>query len=157
MTLVQDISALIGFFLIIGLIFFLPIFLHRKFSKDYGRIRKILPFVLIGTIYGVLIGEIIPHGLQMWTTIFPYAVFMLFYGWLYKKFSWWKVALSSYLFGAFIEWSIGPQHKIPFIKGEWWTTFVWILILVAPFFLTKIYESSREIKIRKEKPRRKKK
>ena len=110
----------------------IPAWLHRVYVKDYKRIKNIWFFVLFGTISGVLLGE--NFNLIM---IIPYAILMLIYAFLYKKFVWWKVASTTYLAGLIIE---NIMNRAPLQAS----TLIWVPFFIYPYFLTKIFENKKK-------------
>ena len=109
--------------------------LHNKYSGDYGKIKSVWFFVLFGAITGVLLGE--AGDVIM---IIPYAVLMFAYALLYKRFVWWKVALTSYFAGIFIENVI---NRAPLQSS----TLIWISLFVCPYFFTKIWENRKKVSL----------
>ena len=121
-------------FLIFNLVFIgIPAAIHWLYVKDYSRIKSIWFFVLFGVVTGVILGE----GGNL-TMIFPYAILMLFYALLYKKFVWWKVAVTSYLAGIIIENII---NRAPIQV----TTLIWIAFFTCPYFVTKIFDNRKKV------------
>lgn len=85
-------------FLIIDIILIgIPAGIHGIYVKDYSKLRNIWFFAVFGGITGALMGE------KSFVMIIPYTILMLIYAFLYRKFPWWKVVLTSYLAGVLIE------------------------------------------------------
>ncbi len=130
-------------FLLFNLIWIgIPAWIHWAYIKDYSRIKNLWFFALWGGVTGALLGEVAVGGLQNWPLIASYTILMLAYGYLYKKFPWWQVALTSYLGGIIVENII---NRAP-IQA---TTLVWIGFFVAPYFVAKIFENRQKIPLKK--------
>tara|TARA_Y100000310_G_scaffold33377_1_gene31570 strand:+ start:1347 stop:1799 length:453 start_codon:yes stop_codon:yes gene_type:complete len=72
--------------------------------------------------------------------LIPYAILMFIYAQFYKRFSWWKVALTSYLGGIIVENVINRSPiQIP--------TLMWIAFFTYPYFLTKIWENRHKVSL----------
>lgn len=113
----------------------IPAWIHRTYVNDYSKVKNIWFFALFGGIIFGLLGE---GGNPI--MILPYTILMLVYAYFYKKFIWWKVALTTYLAGIIIENVINrsPIHI---------STLIWIAFFTAPYFVTKIFENRKEIKL----------
>lgn len=126
----QLIIFLIADLILIGI----PVFLHWKYVKNYGKLKNIWFFVLCGSVLGVLLGE----GANP-VMLIPYAILMMIYSYFYKKFIWWKVALTSYLTGIILE---NVLNRAPLQI----TTLIWIPFFIYPYFITKIFENKKSLK-----------
>ncbi len=121
-------------FLIVDLVLIgIPAWLHNQYSKDYGKIKNLWFFVLFGAVTGALLGEA-----GNFIMIIPYAVLMFIYAIFYKKFIWWKVALTSYFAGIFIENII---NRAPLQSS----TLIWIPFFIYPYFFAKIWENRKKV------------
>jgi hypothetical protein len=121
-------------FIIVDLILIgISFYLHKVYSKDYSKINNIWFFALFGGITGALLGE--AGSVVM---IIPYTILMLIYAFLYKKFTWWKVSLTSYLAGILIE---NGMNRAPLQSP----TLLWIAFFTYPYFITKLFENRKEI------------
>ena len=138
----SDSSLVLGFwpsliiFILFNIIFIgIPAGIHKIYVKDYSKIKNVWFFVLFGGITGALLGEF--GNVIM---IIPYAILMFIYAQFYKRFVWWKVALTSYLAGIIIENAINraPLHV---------TTLTWIAFFIYPYFVTKIWENRKKVSI----------
>jgi len=114
----------------------IPAGIHWLYVKDYTPIKSIWFFTIFGGILGGLIGE---RALFM---IIPYAILMLPYAFLYKKFPWWKIALTTYLAGTLIE---NAMNRSPLQAP----TLLWIAIFTYPYFATKIWENRKKLNLTK--------
>jgi hypothetical protein len=112
-----------------------PAIIHKLYVNDYTKIKNLLFFSIFGGITGALLGE--QGNLVM---IIPYAILMLIYAFFYSKFTWWKVALTSYLGGVIIENVI---NRSPLQSP----TFLWIAFFIYPYFVTKIWENRKKISL----------
>lgn len=122
-------------FIIVNLILIgIPAWIHRTYINDYSGIKKIWFFALFGGITGGLLGE------RSFIMIIPYIILMLLYAFLYKKFVWWKIALTSYLAGILLE--NGLNHAP--IQS---TTLIWVAFFIYPYFITKIWENRKKLRI----------
>src|SRR3989338_3089158 len=75
----------------------IPAGIHKIYSKDYSKIKSIWFFALFGGITGAIIGEVLPSmNPKNFIMIIPYTILMMIYAGFYKKFIWWKVALTTY-------------------------------------------------------------
>jgi|GEM_PF-6206841 len=111
----------------------IPFLIHRVFVKDYTKMKNIIFFMLFGTILAVLFGE---GGNPV--MLIPYGFFMAMYAYLYNKFTWWKVAITTYIAGIVAENIMNRSPiQIP--------TLMWIGLFTMPYFLTKIFENRRSI------------
>lgn len=125
-------------FLIFNLIAIgIPAWIHRVYVNDYSKINNIWFFALFGGITFGLLGE---GGNPV--MILPYTVLMLVYAYLYKRFIWWKVALTTYLGGIIIE-NVINRSPVQI------TTLIWIGFFTAPYFVTKIFENRKRIRLLK--------
>lgn len=131
-------SGFIFTFLIFDLIIMgVPAWIHRVYVDDYSKIKNVWFFALFGGITFGLLGE---GGNPI--MIIPYTILMLGYAYLYKKFLWWKVVLTTYLGGIIVENVINRSPiQIP--------TLIWIGFFTAPYFITKIFENRKKIKLLK--------
>ena len=109
--------------------------LHKIYSNDYSKIKSVWFFSLFGGVIGALIGE--QGNIVM---ILPYAIIMLIYAFLYKKFSWWKVTLTTYLFGIILE---NIVNRSPLQSP----TLLWISLLTYPYFITKIWDNKNKLSL----------
>jgi hypothetical protein len=107
--------------------------LHWLYVKDYTPIKSIWFFIIFGTIFGVLLGEAANPVM-----LIPYAAFMLVFAFLYKKFPWWKVAITTYLAGTLIE---NAMNRSP-IQAP---TLLWIAFFTYPYFAAKIWENRKKL------------
>ena len=105
----------------------IPAWAHKRYVNDFSKIKNIWFFALFGGITGGLLGE------QQIIMILPYTILMLIYAYFYKKFSWWKVMLTSYLAGILIE---NGLNRSPLQAP----TLLWVAFFTYPYFVTKIYE-----------------
>lgn len=123
-------------FLIFNVLFIgIPAWIHRIYVNDYGKIKSIWFFALFGGVTGGLLGE---GGNPV--MIIPYTILMLIYAYFYRKFTWWKVALTAYLGGIIVENIINRSPiQIP--------TLMWIAFFTYPYFVTKIYENRKKVRI----------
>ncbi len=135
-TITFDQTSFIIVFLLFNLIFIgIPALIHWLYVKDYSPIRNIWFFVFFGGITGAMLGE--GRNIVM---IIPYSIIMLVYVQFYKRFTWWKVALTTYLGGILIENAMNRSPiQIP--------TLTWIAFLTYPYFVTKIWENRNKISI----------
>ena len=108
-----------------------------KSRKISTRVKMWLFFLVFGTVTGVLLGE---AGNPI--MLIPYGIIMAVYTYGYTKFSWWKVALASYLSGILAE-NIGNRAPIQI------PTLMWVAFTVYPFFITKSLENIRRINFRR--------
>jgi hypothetical protein len=76
----------------------IPAWVHRSYVGDYGQIRSMKIFALWGGFTGALLGEIALGASSV--LILPYTIFMPIYGFLYKRFAWWKVGITYLAFPA---------------------------------------------------------
>ncbi len=131
-----DQTSFIFVFLLFNLIFIgIPALIHWLYVKDYSPIRSVWFFVFFGGITGGLLGE--GGSIVM---IIPYSIIMFIYVQFYKRFPWWKVALTTYLGGILIENMMNRSPiQIP--------TLTWIAFLTYPYFVTKIWENRNKISI----------
>lgn len=121
-------------FLIVDLVLIgIPVGIHRLYTPDYSPIKNLWFFAIFGGITGGLIGE------RQLIMIIPYTILMLIYAFLYKKFPWWKVALTTYFAGVLIE---NVMNRSP-IQSP---TFLWIAFFIYPYFITKIFENRKKLK-----------
>jgi hypothetical protein len=121
-------------FVLFNIIFIgIPAGIHRIYLNDYSKIKSVWFFALFGGITGALLGEF--GNLFM---IIPYAILMFIYAQFYKRFAWWKVALTSYLAGIIIENAI---NRAPLQV----TTLMWIAFFIYPYFATKIWENRKKV------------
>lgn len=126
----------IALFLIVDLILIgIPAWVHWNYVKDYTQIKNIWIFILSGVLIGVLLGE--GGNLVM---IFPYTILMLIYGLFYKKFVWWKVALTSYSAGILLE---NGLNRAPIQT----TTLIWVALFISPYFITKMWENRKKVSL----------
>lgn len=109
--------------------------IHKIYVNDYSRIKSIWFFAIFGGITGAMLGE---GG--NFVMILPYTIIMLIYAFFYKKFTWWKVALTSFLGGVVIENVI---NRSPLQSP----TLLWVAFLVYPYFATKIWENRGKVSI----------
>lgn len=100
----------------------LPAGFHKLYVEDYTPIKSIWFFAIFGGIVGGLLGE---HGQAI--MILPYTLLMLIYALFYKKFVWWKVALTTYLGGMLIENAMNHSQSKPLLSFG--LLFLFILIL----------------------------
>lgn len=129
-----DQISLVLTFLLFNLIFIgIPAWFHWNYVHDYSKIKNVWFFALFGGITGALLGE----GGNV-VMILPYTVLMFIYAFFYKKFTWWKVALTSYLGGIIIENVINQSP----IQAP---TLVWIAFFIYPYFITKIWENRKKL------------
>ncbi|MFQ5975178.1 MAG: hypothetical protein ACE5J5_02525 [Candidatus Hydrothermarchaeales archaeon] len=137
----------IGFilvFLIADLILIgIPAWIHRYYVNDYSKIKNVKFFALFGGITGAILGEVLvtmnPANLIL---IIPYTILMFIYVQFYKRYDWWKVALTTYLGGIFVENIINRSPiQLP--------TLVWIAFFTYPYFVTKIWENRDKMSIYK--------
>ena len=121
-------------FLLFNLIFIgIPAWFHYVYVKDYSTIKNIWFFALFGGITGAMLGE----GGNV-VMIIPYTILMLIYAFFYKKFTWWKVALTTYFAGMVVENVINRSPiQIP--------TLMWIAFFTYPYFWTKIVENRKKL------------
>lgn len=77
-------------------------------------------------------------GERSFIMIIPYTILMLVYALFYKKFTWWKVALTTYLAGILLE---NAMNRSP-IQAP---TLLWVAFFTYPYFFTKIFENRRKI------------
>lgn len=119
---------------IVAIIFLIgiPAGLHKLYVKDYSTIKSWIFFAIFGGITGGLLGE------RSFIMILPYTLLMLIYAFFYKKFTWWKVALTTYLAGILIE---NAMNHSPLQAP----TILWIAFFVYPYFVTKIWEHKKDI------------
>jgi len=123
-------------FLIIDIILIgIPAGFHKIYINDYTPIKSLWFFAVFGGITGGLIGE------RSFIMIIPYAILMLIYAFLYKKFTWWKVAITTYLAAILIENVMNRSPiQIP--------TLLWIAFFIHPYFITKIWENKNQINLK---------
>jgi hypothetical protein len=120
-------------FLIVDIILIgIPEAFHKLYVNDYSKIKNIWFFAIFGGITGGLMGE------KSFIMILPYTILMLIYAFLYKKFPWWKIAITSYLGGVLIE---NVMNRSP-IQSP---TSIWIAFFVYPYFVTKIFENRKKL------------
>lgn len=123
-------------FLVVDLILIgIPAGIHRLYVGDYSLIRSVWFFAIFGGVAGAMLGE---QGRIV--MIIPYTILMLIYAFFYKKFTWWKVALTAYLAGVIIENVI---NRSP-IQSP---TSIWIAFFIYPYFVTKIWEHRKELSL----------
>lgn len=127
-------------FVIVDLILIgIPAGIHYLYIKDYSRIKSVWFFALFGGITGAFLGEIIVHRASL-LMIVPYTLLMLIYAFFYKRFTWWKVALTTYLGGVLIENAMNRSPiQIP--------TLLWVAFFTYPYFVIKIWENRERISI----------
>lgn len=127
----------IGYVLIFLLFNFITIFpaykIHKKLTPFYSPIKGVVLFTLFGGITGAMLGE--GGNLVM---IIPYSILMFIYANLYKRFTWWKVALTGYLAGTLVESGL---NRSPIQV----TTLMWIAFFTYPYFITKIFDNRKLI------------
>ena len=120
-------------FLVVDIILIgVPALFHKLYINDYSKIKNIWFFAIFGGITGGLMGE------QSFIMILPYSILMLIYALFYKKFSWWKVALTAYLGGVLIE-NVMNRSSIQA------PTSLWIAFFIYPYFVTKIFENRKKL------------
>jgi len=122
------------FVFIIAILFLIgiPAGIHKLYVKDYSRIKSWIFFAIFGGITGGLLGE------RQLIMILPYTILMLIYAFLYKKFPWWKVALTTYLAGVLIE---NVMNHSPLQAP----TILWVSFFIYPYFITKIFENRKKL------------
>ena len=133
---------LIFAFLLASAIFIgIPAWIHGYYIKDYGEIKNVWFFALFGGVVGAILGEVLPSmNPAELVLIIPYTIFMFIYAQFFKRFDWWKVALTTYFGGMLIENVMNRSPiQIP--------TLMWIAIFTYPYFYTKIWENRKEIPI----------
>lgn len=108
---------------------------HKLYSGDYGKIKGVWFFALFGGITGAMLGE---GG--NFVMIIPYTILMLIFALFYKKFTWWKVALTSFLGGIIVENVI---NRSPLQAP----TLLWIAFFVYPYFVTKLWENRGKVSL----------
>ncbi|MFH1328598.1 MAG: hypothetical protein ABIH76_07155 [Candidatus Bathyarchaeota archaeon] len=129
---------IVVFAIIAAILIGIPAGIHRLYVKDYSRIKNVLFFALFGGVTAAFLGEI-AMGRPIFMVI-PYTVLMLIYAFLYKKFTWWKVALTAYLAGVIIENVMNRSPiQIP--------TTTWVAFFIYPYFVTKIFENRKKISV----------
>jgi len=106
---------------------------HYLYVKDYSPIKSLWAFAIFGGLLGGLLGE------RNFLMIIPYTILMLIYAVFYKRFTWWKVAITSLLGGILIE---NLMNRAP-IQAP---TLLWIAFFTYPFFFAKIWENRHSIK-----------
>jgi 4-hydroxybenzoate polyprenyltransferase len=119
----------------------IPAWIHRAYVRDYSKISSVWFFALFGGIIGAILGEVLPTlNPANFVMIIPYTILMLVYAFLYKRFTWWKVASTAYLGGIIVENAINRSPiQLP--------TLIWISLFIYPYFFTKIWENRQEIRI----------
>ncbi len=135
----------IGFilaFLLADLIFIgIPAWVHRYYVGDYSKIENVKFFVLFGGIVGAILGEVLPTmNPANFVMIVPYTLLMLIYVQFYRRYSWWKVASTTYLGGILVE---NVMNRSPIQLP----TLLWVAIFTYPFFVTKIWENRDTLSI----------
>ena len=120
-------------FIMIGI----PFILHKKYIKDYTKIKAVWFFIALGTITGVVFGE----GANP-VMLIPYAILMSIFAYFYKKYPWWKVVLTTYLAGMMIE---NLMNRSPLQVP----TLLWVAFFIYPYFWTKIWEHRKKLSLRK--------
>lgn len=113
----------------------IPAWIHKVYVNDHSKIKNVWFFALFGGVIGALLGE----GGNV-VMIIPYTILMMVYAHLYKRFAWWKVALTAYLGGIVVENII---NRAP-IQGS---TLVWVAFFIYPYFATKIFENRKTIRL----------
>lgn len=118
----------------------IPAWVHRMFTRDYGRLKNFWFFIVWGGVTGALLGEVALGASPV--LIIPYTILMSFYAFLYRKLPWWLVASTSYLGGMLVENVMnGSPIQIP--------TLMWVGFFVSPYFVTKIVENRHEVPLRR--------
>ncbi|MBU2562675.1 MAG: hypothetical protein KKF68_03375 [Nanoarchaeota archaeon] len=127
-------------FIIVDIILIgIPAGLHYIYIKDYTKIKSVWFFAIFGGVTGAFLGEIATHNANP-LIIIPYIILMLIYAFFYKKFTWWKVILTTYLGGVIIENAINRSPiQIP--------SLIWIAFFTYPYFITKIWENRKNISL----------
>ncbi|MBR9680663.1 MAG: hypothetical protein GOU98_02455 [Candidatus Altiarchaeota archaeon] len=114
-----------------------PFWIHWLYISDYGTIKGVWFFAIFGGITGAILGEVLPKGASF-VLIIPYTILCLIYAKFYKKYTWWKVALTTYLAGMLIENGMNRAPiQIP--------TLMWIAFFTYPYFWTKILEHRNKL------------
>ncbi len=109
---------------------------HRLISGEYGRIqrrRSLWFFIPFATVFGVVLGEAANPVM-----LIPYGAFMTAYGFLYRRFDWRVVAISSYLGGMLIE---NAMNRSPMQAP----TLMWVAFFVVPYFATRAWEDRHRV------------
>lgn len=117
----------------------IPAWIHWIYVKDYSKVKNIWFFAIWGGVTGALLGEIAMGRSPF--LIISYTILMLIYGYFYKKFPWWQVALTSYLGGMLVE---NVMNRSPMQLP----TLIWIGFFTAPYFVTKIFENRHKISLK---------
>lgn len=114
--------------------------IHRLISGEYGRLRRrksLWFFIPFATVFGVVLGEAANPVM-----LIPYGAFMTIYGFLYRRFDWRVVALSSYLGGMLIENAMNrSEMQAP--------TLMWVSFFIVPYFATRAWEDRHKVGIRR--------
>jgi hypothetical protein len=117
-----------------------PYWVHHATIGAYGPIRSVWFFAVWGGVTGAFFGEIALGASP--ALILPYTILMTGYGFLYRRFTWWKVALTSYAGGMLVENVLNRSPiQLP--------TVLWIGFFVAPYFVTRLYDNRANVPIRR--------
>lgn len=135
----NQIPLVITFIIINIILIGIPAGIHWLYVKDYTPIKNIWFFAIFGGIIGALLGEIVVHGASLFMII-PYTILLLIYALFYRKFTWWKVILTTYLGGILVE---NIMNRSPIQVP----TLLWVAFFTYPYFITKIWENRNEIRL----------
>ncbi|MBR9704496.1 hypothetical protein GOV12_03735 [Candidatus Pacearchaeota archaeon] len=128
-------------FIIVDLILIgIPFGIHYIYVKDYSKLKNLIFFAIFGGVVGYFLGEY-SRGTHF-LVIISYTILMFIYALFYKKFIWWKVALTTYLGGVLIESGINRSPlQVP--------SLLWVAFFTYPYFVTKIIENRKKISFKK--------
>lgn len=117
----------------------IPAWFHRRYVNDYSKIKGVWFFALFGAITGAILGEVLVNmNYYKLIMILPYTILMLIYAFFYKRYAWWKVALTTYWGGVIVENAI---NRAP-IQAS---TIIWVAFFIYPYFATKIWENRKRL------------